>query len=58
MWKRKTGRKAAFSAKGEAASYNGAEGYSMDVALAESLGYTFSDTKDRIWEVLDYYIAL
>lgn len=54
----KTGRKAAFSAKGEAAPYNGAEGYSMDVALAESLGYTFSDTKDWIWEVLDYYIAL
>lgn len=30
----------------------------MDVALAESLGHTFSDTKDWIREVLDYYFAL
>lgn len=52
----KTGTKAVFSKEGDAAPYNGEPEYSINTDIAESLGYTFSNLKDWIYELLDYYI--
>ncbi|SHK57001.1 Nucleoside-diphosphate-sugar epimerase [Anaerocolumna jejuensis DSM 15929] len=54
----KTGKKAVILSEGEEAPYNGADRFSVDVRLAEGLGFSFSKTEDWIWDILDYYILL
>lgn len=54
----KTGQKAILSEEGERAPYNGADSFSINVSRGESLGFAFSEVRDWIWELLDYYIAL
>lgn len=55
---KKTGKSAILSPDGEEAPYNGAEGFSVNASRAENLGFAFSEIRDCIWEVLDYYISL
>lgn len=52
----KTGTKATLSESGDEAPYNGGEDYSVNVNKAESLGYKFSNLRDYIFKLLDYYI--
>lgn len=40
----------------EAAPYNGEPEYSINTDKAEKTGYRFSNLKDWIYELLDYYI--
>ena len=53
----RTGEKAILSAKGEPAPYNGEPTYSINTKKAESMGYTFTQLKDWIYELLDEYIG-
>lgn len=53
---KKTGKKAVISESGDEAPYNYEPEYSINTDLAESLGYRFSDLKDWIFELLDYYL--
>ena len=52
----KTGKCAALSEQGEAAPYNGEPEYSINTDKADKTGYRFSNLKDWIYELLDYYI--
>lgn len=52
----RTGKKAILSAEGEPAPYNGEPSYSINTQKAEKLGYTFTELKDWIYELLDEYI--
>lgn len=52
----KTGKKAILSAEGEPAPYNGEPPYSINTQKAENCGYTFTELKDWIYELLDAYI--
>ncbi len=52
----KIGHKAVLSEDGDPAPYNGEPEYSINTEKAESLGYQFSDLKDWIYKLLDYYI--
>lgn len=52
----KTNTRAIISDKGENAPYNGEPEYSINSDKAESIGYEFTDIKDWIYELLDYYI--
>lgn len=52
----KTGSKAIIDPAGEDAPYNGEPEYSICTDKAKALGYTFSELKDWIYELLDYYI--
>lgn len=52
----KTGMRAIISEEGEAAPYNGEPEYSINIEKAESIGYVFSELKDWIYDLLDYYI--
>ncbi len=52
----RTGTKAILSTEGEPAPYNGETEYSINTKKAESLGYTFTELKDWIYELLDEYI--
>lgn len=54
----KTGKKAIISADGEEAPYNGEPEYSICTEKAKALGFDFSDLKEWIFDLLDYYIAL
>lgn len=53
---RKTGLKAVMDETGEDAPYNGEPEYSICTDKAKALGYEFSQLKDWIYELLDYYI--
>lgn len=53
---RKTGSKAVINETGEDAPYNGEPEYSICTDKAKALGYEFSQLKDWIYELLDYYI--
>lgn len=55
---KKTGKKAILSEDGEKAPYNGEPEYSISTNKAEKLGYKFSNLKDWIYEIIDYYIEL
>lgn len=55
---RKTGSKAVISSMGENAPYNGEPEYSINTDKAEKLGFRFSNLKDWIYDLLDYYIEL
>ena len=52
----KTGAKAVITASGDNAPYNGEPEYSINTEKAENLGYKFSNIKDWIFDLLDYYI--
>lgn len=52
----KTGTKAVITADGDPAPYNGEPEYSINTEKAESLGFRFSDLRERIFDLLDYYI--
>lgn len=54
--KQETGLDAILSDDGEPAPYNGEPEYSINTSKAESLGYKFTDLKDWIYDLLDYYI--
>lgn len=54
----KTGKKAILSNTGEKAPYNGTPEYSINIEKAKKLGYRFSDLKDWIFDLLDYYIEM
>ena len=53
---KKTGVKAIISTEGEEAPYNGEVEYSINTERAEKLGYRFSNLKDWIYELVDYYM--
>ncbi|MBO5258893.1 MAG: NAD-dependent epimerase/dehydratase family protein [Agathobacter sp.] len=55
---RKTGSKAILSDTGDEAPYNGESEYSINTDKAEGLGFTFSNLKDWIYELIDHYIEL
>ncbi|MBR2401225.1 MAG: NAD-dependent epimerase/dehydratase family protein [Lachnospiraceae bacterium] len=52
----KTGVKPILSERGETAPYNGEPSYSINTKKAEGLGYTFTELKGWIYELLDEYI--
>lgn len=54
----KTGKKAILSNTGEKAPYNGTPEYSINIEKAKKLGYRFSNLKDWIFDLLDYYIEM
>lgn len=54
----RTGSKAVISDRGEAAPYNGEPEYSINTDKAEGLGFSFTNVRDWIFELLDYYIGL
>lgn len=54
----KTGTKAIIDSEGEDAPYNGEPEYSICTDKAKQLGFEFSNLKDWIYELLDYYIQL
>jgi nucleoside-diphosphate-sugar epimerase len=55
---RKTGAKAIIDKEGDVAPYNGEPEYSINTEKANALGFRFSELKDWIYELLDYYIQL
>jgi nucleoside-diphosphate-sugar epimerase len=55
---KKTGTKAIIDSAGEDAPYNGEPEYSICTDKAKSLGYQFTELKNWIYELLDYYIRL
>ncbi|MBQ8596451.1 MAG: NAD-dependent epimerase/dehydratase family protein [Lachnospiraceae bacterium] len=52
----KTGTRAIITDEGEAAPYNGEPEYSINTEKAEALGFRFTELKDWIYELLDYYM--
>lgn len=52
----KTGKRAQYSLKGDEALYNGTTEYSIDTQKARGLGYSFTNLKDWIYELIDFYI--
>lgn len=55
---RKTGAKAIFSDTGDEAPYNGEPEYSINTDKAEKIGFRFSNLRDWIYDLIDYYIEL
>ena len=51
-----TGKHAILSDDGEVAPYNGEPEYSINTEKAEKKGYHFSNLKEWIYQLLDYYI--
>ncbi len=54
----KTGSKAIIDPAGEDAPYNGEPEYSICTDKAKVMGYQFTELKDWIYELLDYYIRV
>ena len=52
----KTGAKATITTDGDNAPYNSEPEYSINTERAENLGFKFSNLKDWIFDLLDYYI--
>lgn len=53
----KTGAKAIITPTGEPAPYNGEPNHSLNTDKAKQLGFSFSNLRDWIWDLLDFYIA-
>lgn len=53
---RKTGSKAIFSDTGDEAPYNGEPEYSINTDKAERTGFRFSNIKEWIYDLIDYYM--
>lgn len=49
----KTGKQALLDMDGNPCPYNGDDSFSLDTALAEGLGFTFTHTRDWIFPLLD-----
>lgn len=54
----RTGKKAMISSEGEEAPYNQEPEYSIVTKKAKNLGFEFTDLKDWIYDLLDYYIEI
>lgn len=52
----KSGKKALISLKGEEAPYNKEKQYSINTNRAKAVGFQFTNLKDWIYPLLDYYI--
>lgn len=52
----RTGAKAVICAEGDTAPYNGEPEYSINTEVAAKLGFRFSNLKEWIFELVDYYI--
>lgn len=55
---KKTGKKAIIDKTGDNAPYNGEPEYSINTDKAEELGFQFSNLKDWIYDLIDYYIDM
>lgn len=55
---KETGTKAIIDENGEDAPYNGEPEYSICTDKAKAIGYQFTELKDWIYELLDYYIRM
>lgn len=55
---KKTGTKAIIDEEGDNAPYNGEPEYSINTDKAEKLGFQFSNLKDWIYDLIDYYIEM
>jgi len=55
---RKTGTKAIVDKEGDNAPYNGEPEYSISTDKAEKLGFQFSNLKDWIYDLIDFYIGI
>lgn len=55
---KKTGTKAIIDKEGDSAPYNGEPEYSINTDKAEKLGFRFSNLKDWIYDLIDYYIEV
>ena len=53
---RRTGKEAFLDETGDPAPYNGTPGYSINTERAGRTGFVFSNLKDWIYELLDFYI--
>jgi len=53
----RTGKKAILDVKGDVAPYNGEPAYSINTDKAEALGFRFTNLKDWIYDLIDYYIG-
>lgn len=53
---KETGMSAVINDDGDPAPYNGESEYSINIEKAESLGFAFTDLKDWLYPLLDYYI--
>lgn len=53
----KTGQKAVIDKSGDDAPYNGEPAYSINTDKAEALGFRFTNLKDWIYDLMDYYIG-
>ncbi|AYJ46156.1 hypothetical protein IGI71_001345 [Enterococcus sp. DIV1279b] len=54
---KKTGLSPLFSETGDQGSYNGTPAYSINVELAEEIGFSFSHLQDWIYQLCDWEIA-
>lgn len=54
---KKTGQKAVINKAGDDAPYNGEPEYSINTDKAEVLGFRFTNLKDWIYDLVDYYIG-
>ena len=54
----KTGKKPILDAEGDPAPYNGEVAYSINADKAEKIGFVFSNIKNWIFELIDYYIEM
>ncbi|MGG7177376.1 NAD-dependent epimerase/dehydratase family protein [Clostridium paraputrificum] len=52
----KMGKRAIFHKDGEAGPYNGTKEYSINTGKAAEIGFRFTDLKEWIFDLLDYYI--
>lgn len=53
---RKTGKTAIIDKDGDAAPYNGETSFCVNTDKAKKLGFEFSNIKDRIFDILSFYI--
>lgn len=54
---KKTGLSPLFSETGDQGPYNGTPAYSINVALAEGIGFPFSQLRDWIYQLCDWEIT-
>lgn len=55
---KRTGKQAIIDSSAENAPYNGESEYSINTDAAQSLGFSFSNLTDWIFDLLDHYIAM
>lgn len=54
---KKTGTRAIIDKEGDVAPYNGEPEYSINTDKAERLGFQFSNLRDWIYDLIDYYLG-